>query len=114
VSDLAVGTVSFPTAVGNGDYLLLQLTSRTPSEYSKVKHFVEQAVQQKGSSKTQAAFTALERHSSITIDPRYGKWVEGVAQVSLPFTPQKSDVPNADANAVSGLASSATSGSASG
>ena len=114
VSDLAVGTVSFPTALGNGDYLLLQLTSRTPSQYSEVKHFVEQAVQQKGSSKTQAAFTALERHSSITIDPRYGKWVEGVAQVSLPFTPQKSDVPNVDANAVSGLASSASSGSASG
>ena len=113
VSDLAVGTVSFPTSVGNGDYLLLQLTSRAPSEYSAVKQYVEQAVQQKGSSKTQAAFTALERHSSITIDPRYGTWVEGVAQVSLPFTPQKSDVPNADANTVSGLAS-ATSGSASG
>jgi PPIC-type PPIASE domain len=113
VSDLAVGTVSFPIAVANGDYLLLQLTSRTPSEYSKVKQYVEQAVQQKGSSKTQAAFTALERHSSITIDPRYGKWVEGVAQVSLPFSPRKSDVLNADANTVSGLAS-AISGSASG
>ena len=113
VSDLAVGTVSSPTSVGNGDYLLLQLTSRTPSEYSKVKQYVEQAVQQKGSSKTQAVFTALERHSSITIDPRYGKWVEGVAQVSLPFAPQKSDVPNADANTVSSLPS-ATSGSASG
>lgn len=108
VGDLAVGTVSSPTSVGNGEYLLLQLTSRTPSDYSNVEQYVEQAVQQRGSSKTQAAFTALERHSSITIDPRYGKWVEGVAQVSLPFVPQKSDVPNAGANSVSVLPTAAS------
>jgi hypothetical protein len=112
LDQLAVGTVSFPVSLGNGDYLLLQITSRSPTDFATAKPLVEQAVQNKGATKAQAAITTLERHSSVTIDPRYGVWVPVAAQVLVPFTPQVSDVLNPGAN-TAGLAS-ATPGSASG
>ncbi len=111
LDELAVGTVSFPTSLGNGDYVLVQVTSRHPTEYANAKTLVAEAVQQKGASKTQAAITVLERHSTITVDPRYGKWVSGAAQVSLPFTPQTSDVLNARANSAGATSVSASPGS---
>ena len=112
LDQLAVGTVSFPVSLGNGNYVLLQITSRSPTDYATAKPLVEQAVQNMGSTKAQAAITALERHSDVTIDPRYGVWVPVAAQVLVPFTPQTSDVLNPGAN-TAGL-TSATPGSASG
>jgi hypothetical protein len=109
---LAVGTVSFPIDLGNGSYVLVQITSRTPTDYGSVRELVGQIVQNEGASKTQAVVTSLERHSSISIDPRYGVWVPLSARVLVPFTPRTSDVLNPGAN-VPGLASS-TRGSASG
>ena len=112
LDQLPVGTVSFPVSLGNGDYILVQITSRSPTDYTTAKPLVEQAVQNKGATKAQTAITALERHSNVTIDPRYGVWVPVAAQVLVPFTPQTSDVLNPGAN-TAGLAS-ATPGSASG
>jgi hypothetical protein len=108
LGELAVGTVSFPIAVGNGEYLLVQITSRTPSDYTSVKGLVGQVVQNKGASKAQAAITALERHSTVTIDPRYGVWVPLAAQVLVPFTPQTTDVLNPDANTAGSTSASSS------
>jgi hypothetical protein len=113
LAKLAVGTVSFPVSVGNGDYLLVQITSRQPTDYATAKLLVEEAVQGKGTSKAQAALTALERRSNITIDPRYGVWVPGVAQVLVPFTPPPSDVLNTGANTVASPSNASASGSGS-
>jgi PPIC-type PPIASE domain len=108
LDELAVGTVSFPIAAGNGEYLLVQVTSRRPVDYASVKPLVAQAVQSKGSTKAQAAITAKERHSTVTVDPRYGVWVPGAAQVLVPFTPQTSDVLNAGANTAGATSATAT------
>jgi hypothetical protein len=99
-------------SLGNGDYVLVQITSRSPTDYATAKPLVEGAVQNKGATKAQTAITALERHSNVTVDPRYGVWVPVAARVLVPFTPQTSDVLNPGAN-TAGLAS-ATPGSASG
>jgi PPIC-type PPIASE domain len=112
LDELSVGAVSLPISAGNGEYLLMQITSRHPTEYANVKTLVAQAVQQKGATKTQAALSTLERHSTINIDPRYGVWVPAAAQVSVPFTPQTTDVLNADAN--NATPTSATASPASG
>ena len=95
---LAVGGVSTPIDV-NGAYYLLQLTKRTPAAYAAVKAAVSQSVQQAGAKAAQTAITAAERHSSVSVDPRYGVWVPAPASVFAPLTPSSSDVLNPAANA---------------
>ncbi len=71
---VAVGKASAPISV-NGNYVVLELSKRTPTPYATAKPIVEQAVQEVGARATQAAITKAERHASVQLDPRYGTWV---------------------------------------
>ena len=82
----------------NGNYVVLELSKRTPTPYATAKPIVSQAVQEVGAQATQTAITAAERRASVSVDPRYGTWVPASASVFTPFTPEKSDVLNAPAN----------------
>src|SRR6202034_3419531 len=105
---LATGAVSAPVD-DNGTYLLLQITSRTPSTYSQAKSSVAGAVQTKGSAATQKALTAIERRASVSVNPQYGVWVPANASVLPPLTPDPTDVLNATANEPVGVAASSAS-----
>jgi hypothetical protein len=94
---LTPGKVSEPINV-NGGYLLLELSSRTPTPFDKAKPVVSQAAQAAGSQVAQQAVTAAERRASVKVDPRYGTWVPVTASVFTPFTPKVSDVLNPGAN----------------
>jgi parvulin-like peptidyl-prolyl cis-trans isomerase-like protein len=98
LGDLAVGTVSFPVALGNGEYLLIQVNSRTPTSFEQAKNVVPVVVQNKGTTKAQRAIQVAERHATVSVDPRYGVWLPVSTQVLVPFTPEPSDVPNVGAN----------------
>lgn len=98
--------VSDPIAFNNGEYLLVQITSRTPSSFDKVKADVQAAVEQAGVAGTTTAIDRAEKRADVSVDPRYGVWVPSAAQILTPFTPAAPDVPNASANSV-GLATSA-------
>jgi hypothetical protein len=111
LQDLAVGTVSFPVAVSNGDYVLIQITSRTPTDYNTASQLVADVVQQRGATQAHTAVDALERHSTISVDPRYGVWVPVATQVLVPFSPQTSDVLNPGANTAGSTPASANSAS---
>jgi PPIC-type PPIASE domain len=99
IESLATNAVSAPID-DNGTWLLLQITSRTPTPYTKAKPSVADAVQRAGSSATQAALRTAERHASVSVDPRYGVWVPNQANVFVPLVPAQSDVLNAPANEV--------------
>jgi PPIC-type PPIASE domain len=103
---LTVGGVSAPISV-NGNYLVVQLTKRTPTPYAEAAPAVAQAVQQAGSSATQTALTVAERRSTVSVDPRYGVWAPVQAAVLTPFTPATSDVLNPSANETRVASSSA-------
>jgi PPIC-type PPIASE domain len=114
LKSLANGAVSAPID-DNGTYLLLQITSRTPTPYSKAKADVAAAVQAAGAAATQKALTSDERRASVSVNPQYGVWSAVNATVLTPLTPDPADVLNATANvgrvapaSVSGLGSSAT------
>jgi hypothetical protein len=109
---LTPGKVSDPINV-NGSYLLLELSSRTPTPFDKAKPVVSQAAQAAGSQVAQRAVTAAERRASVHVDPRYGTWVPVSASVFTPFTPRVSDVLNPAANEA-GVASSNPSNPSSG
>jgi hypothetical protein len=94
---IAVGQASAPINV-NGNYIVLELSKRTPTPYATAKPIVSQAVQQVGATATQSAITKAERRATVSVDPRYGTWVPVRASVFTPFTPEKSDVLNAPAN----------------
>jgi hypothetical protein len=97
LQDIKVGKASAPISV-NGNYIVLELSRRTPTPYASAKSVVSQAVQEAGAQATQVAITAAERRSTVTIDPRYGTWHAATARVLTPFTPEASDVLNASAN----------------
>jgi hypothetical protein len=94
---VALNKASAPISV-NGNYVVLQLTKRGPTPYASVKADVSQEVQELGSQKAQAAITAAERRSSVTVDPRYGEWQPVTAQILTPFVPPPSNVLNPLAN----------------
>jgi len=83
---------------GSTVYVVLELTKRTPTPFATAKPIVSQVVEQLGSQATSVAINTAQRHASVSVDPQYGKWVEGTAQVFAPFTPEPSDVLNAPAN----------------
>jgi hypothetical protein len=109
LGDLATGAVSAPVN-DNGTYLLLQISSRTPTPYSKAKAAVANVVQVAGSAATQKALTADERRSSVSVNPQYGVWVPASASVLTPLTPDPANVLNATANVGRTAPASATSG----
>jgi hypothetical protein len=97
---VAVGKASAPISV-NGNYVVLELSKRTPTPYATAKPIVSQAVQEVGARATQAAISNAERHASVSVDPRYGTWVPATSTVFTPFTPAASNVLNASANEAS-------------
>ncbi|HWF15427.1 MAG TPA: hypothetical protein VG244_04545, partial [Acidimicrobiales bacterium] len=106
---LAVGKASAPISV-SGNYVVLELSKRTPTSYATAKPIVSQAVQEVGAKATQAAISAAERRASVHVDPRYGRWVSGSSAVFTPFTPATSDVLNAPANEAAPVSKSPFSG----
>jgi hypothetical protein len=107
LDELTTGTVSFPIDVGNGQYALIQITSRTPTPYEKAAPLVQSAVLAAGATATQTAVRDTEKHAAISVDPRYGAWVPLAAQVLTPFTPEHADVLNPAANAPNAQAAAA-------
>ena len=97
LKSLATGVVSAPSRT-TGRTSCSQITSRTPTAYSKAKTAVENAVQQAGATTTQKRLASVEHHSSVSVNPQYGVWVPVNASVLTPLTPNPSDVLNASAN----------------
>ncbi len=111
LQELPLNTVSSPIAV-NGNYLLIEITSRTPTSFAKAKPAVQSAAEAAGADKARTAINAAERKATVTVDPRYGAWAPAKAQVLPPTSPPVTDVLNPVANnpatptATSGTASS--------
>ncbi|HEX3334212.1 MAG TPA: peptidylprolyl isomerase [Acidimicrobiales bacterium] len=105
---LTTGKVSAPINV-QGNYLLLQVASRTSTPYDKVKSVVSQVAQNAGTQVAQAKITQAERQASVKVNPRYGTWVAVAAQVLTPSTPPAPVVLNPAANEVGSAASASAS-----
>ena len=91
IQNLALGSVSSPIAV-NSDYLLLQITKRTPTPFAQAKSEVQAAVQNAGANKARSVIDAAEKTAAISVDQRYGQWTPARAQVVPPSSPLPGDV----------------------
>jgi hypothetical protein len=107
LESLPLNTVSSPIADGSS-YLLVEITSRTPTPYATARTDVENAVQDAGATKAGTAIDAAEKKAAITVDSRYGQWKATSAHVLPPSSPAKVDVLNPSANGVGTATSSAT------
>ncbi len=112
LQDLPLNTLSSPIAV-NGNYLLIEMTKRTPTSFDKAKTEVRAAAVRAGADKARSAINAAERVSTVNVDPRYGAWAPVKAEVLVPPSPPVSDVLNAAANKP-GSAPAASSSASSG
>jgi hypothetical protein len=94
---LPLNTVSSPISV-NGGYVLVQITSRTPTSFAKARTEVESAVQSAGAGKAGKVINAAEKAGNISVDGRYGKWNAAATHVLSPSPPATADVLNPSAN----------------
>jgi hypothetical protein len=93
VAILPVGQVSQPVAEGTGGpYVLLEVTSVTPSTLASAKSAVEDAMLSSGSSQTTALLRAANARARVTVDPRYGQVTPGSILVSPPKSPPAASV----------------------
>jgi hypothetical protein len=107
---LPINAVSSPINAGSS-YLLIEITSRTPTPFQTAEPEVQSAVRSAGAAKTQAAIAAAERHATVVVDPRYGQWKPTSAQILAPISPRVVDVLNSPVDSpLSGGTSSASSG----
>ncbi len=105
LQNLPLNTVSSPIAV-NSNYLLIEITQRTPSSFAQARTEVESAVEAAGAAKAGKIIQAAEKRANISVDRRYGEWV--ATQVLPPPSPPASDLLNPTVNgtvAASGLSS---------
>ncbi len=89
--------MSQPIANGSA-YVLLQITSRTPSSFATARPAVVNAVEQAGAAAAQRALGRAAQRSSVSVNPQYGSWDAARAAVLVPSTPPRLDVLNAPAN----------------
>jgi hypothetical protein len=94
---LALNTVSQPIVEGT-TYLLVEITSRTPTAFAKARSEVESAVQNAGAGKARTIVNRVEKTSAVSIDQRYGTWVPAQAQILPPTSPLPADVLHASVN----------------
>ena len=105
---LALNTVSQPIVEGS-TYLLVEITSRTPTAFAKARSEVGSAVQNAGAAKARTIVNRAEKTSAISIDQRYGTWVPAQAQILPPTAPLPSDVLHASVDgSVTGTSQSIT------
>ncbi len=83
VGSLGVGQVTQPLAGGNGEYVLLEVTKRTPGSFSAVQSVVRKALLQSGEQHAGAVITAALRRSTVWVDPRYGTWTRRSATLGV-------------------------------
>jgi hypothetical protein len=110
---LALNQVSAPIDI-NGQYLLIEITQRSPSAFANVRSEVQKAVQNIGAANTQTALAVAERKAQVSVNPRYGSWKATAEQIVTPEPPQMADVLNATANGSSSTSIPAASSGQSG
>jgi parvulin-like peptidyl-prolyl isomerase len=107
LNGVAVGGFTQPLsagqdAQGNSQYAILQLTSSSPSSLASATPAVKQAIQQAALSTVNTVVTTAVRHATITVDPRYGRWVVTASRYALvpPKSPPLATLLNPQANRV--------------
>jgi hypothetical protein len=106
---LAVNALSPPIPAGS-DYLLIQITSKTPTPFAKARSEVEAAVRTVGDTKAQQVIDRVEKTAVISVDQRYGAWVPARAQILPPTSPPPTDVLHPSANSSGAATTTATTG----
>jgi hypothetical protein len=107
LQSLAVNAVTPPIQSGSS-YLLIQITSESPTPFAKARSEVEAAVRSVGDAKAQDVIDRVEKTATISVDQRYGSWVPGQAQVLPPVAPLPADVLNPSVNDSSTATSTTT------
>jgi PPIC-type PPIASE domain len=107
LSSLPVNTVSNPVEV-DGQYLLIEITSRSSTSFATAESAVKNAVEVVQSKKAATAIDKAERTASVTLDPRYGTWHSVDAQVLVPSAPTPADVLDAGVNSPAVASTSST------
>jgi len=97
LQSLALNTVSSPIAE-NGEYLVLEITKRTPTPFATARPEVESAVQNAGATKARTEVDAAEKAADVWVNARYGQWEPAQAEILPPTAPLGVDVLDASAN----------------
>lgn len=100
VGSLAIGDVSQPLASSNNQYVILTVTSRTPTPFAGIVQAVRNLALQKDAATASKAASQLVRNALVDLNPRYGTWNVSIGQTGVipPASPPTSSILNAAAN----------------
>ena len=74
VGSLAVGQITQPLASQGGKYVLLKVTSRTPTSYDQVQEVVRRTVLGLDAARVSTQANELVKNAVVWVDPTYGTW----------------------------------------
>jgi hypothetical protein len=114
VQGLPLNTLSDPIALNNGEYVILELTARSPNSFTTARSEVQQAVGTVQANQVRVVIAGAQQHAHVSVNPRYGAWKASLAQVLMPPAPGPNVVINAPVNSPSALGSSSPGGTSSG
>jgi hypothetical protein len=90
---LPLNTVSKPIVEGSS-YLVIEITSRTQTKFTKALSEVKAAVLNVGVAKARPVIAAAERRANVIVDPRDGTWNPAATAVLPPVSPDVVDLLN--------------------
>jgi hypothetical protein len=98
VQGLTLNTPSDPITVGPSEVVLLEITNRSPNNFSTVKSAVQKAVGAVQSNQVDLVLGAALHQAHVQVNPRYGTWKPTLAQVVIPPSPSVTSVIDPGAN----------------
>ncbi len=108
LDQLALNEASAPLQTSSG-WFVVAPTQRAVTPWPQARQAVTEAVERRGAAAAQKLLAVAGRRSSVHVNPQYGIWVGGTANVFTPLTPRPTDTPNAAANEPGAPAASAGS-----
>ena len=100
VGSLGVGAITQPLASSNKQYVILKVTSRTPTDFASIENAVRRTVLAKDASLAKGAASSLVKNATVTLNPRYGTWKKSATLTGVlpPPAPPSNSILNAKAN----------------
>lgn len=108
LENIAVGQVTQAIPTGQGGYIILQVTKRTPNPLAGLDTAIRQVILLTGAQKIQPLLQKALQTANVSINPAYGSWKKSRDVILRPLLPPQNIVPNPSANAPQAPSSSAS------
>ncbi len=98
LENIDVGQVTQAIPTGQGGYIILQVTKRTPNPLTGLDTAIRQIILLTGAQRIQPLLQRALQTASVSVNPAYGSWSKSKDVIIRPLLPSQNLVPNPSAN----------------